>query len=88
VSWTAPHDGGSPITAYAVVPFIAGSAQAAHAFDSARTSQMLAGLTNGTAYTFTVVAINALGAGRPSEPSPPVTPSATATRPSPAHPPL
>ena len=73
VSWTAPEDGGSQITSYAVTPWIAGEAQAAHAFGPSPTSEVVTGLTNGTAYTFTVVAVNAVG------PSPPSSPSAAAT---------
>ncbi|MGO4189781.1 polysaccharide deacetylase family protein, partial [Pseudarthrobacter sp. TAF60_1] len=63
VSWTAPNNGGSPITSYTVTPrtgttnltpvTITGNPPA--------TSTTITGLTNGTAYTFTVTATNAIG---------------------------
>jgi hypothetical protein len=76
VSWTAPlSTGGSPITAYAVTPFIGGVAQSPQTFLSTASSQVVTGLTNGTAYAFSVAAINAGGAGTNSAASSPVTPS-------------
>jgi hypothetical protein len=43
------------------------------------TKHRVAGLTNGTSYTFTVTAFNLAGTSLPSEPSSAVTPSASAT---------
>jgi hypothetical protein len=75
LSWSAPSStGGDPITGYTVTPFIGGVAQLATAFPSAATSQTISGLTNGTAYTFTVTAITNAGMSVPSAPSAPVTP--------------
>ena len=75
VSWTAPaSDGGSAITGYRITPYVGGTAQAAVLTGSAATSFTVAGLTNGTAYTFTVAAVNAAGTGADSVASGPVTP--------------
>ncbi|WP_426574026.1 fibronectin type III domain-containing protein [Aquihabitans sp. McL0605] len=77
LSWTAPAtDGGSPITGYTVTPSIGGTAQAPITFGSTATTQTITGLTNGTAYTFTVAAVNAAGTGSTSSASAPVTPRA------------
>jgi hypothetical protein len=78
VSWTAPSNGGSPITSYTVTPFIAGVAQPATTVTGSppATSTTITGLTNGTAYTFTVKATNAIGTGPPSTASSAVTPTA------------
>ena len=77
VSWTAPANGGSPITSYTVTPFIAGVAQATTAVtgNPPATSATVSGLTNGISYTFTVTATNAVGTGAASAPSAAVTPS-------------
>ena len=81
VTWTAPaSDGGSAITGYRITPYVNGVAQKATLTASSATSQYVGGLTNGTAYTFTVAATNAVGTGGESSPSAAVTPAAAATR--------
>ena len=76
VSWTAPaSDGGSAVTGYAVTPYIGAVAQTPSVFSSTATTQDVTGLTNGTTYTFTVAAINAVGTGSQSDLSNPVTPA-------------
>ncbi|MCU1357537.1 MAG: fibronectin type protein [Acidimicrobiales bacterium] len=82
VSWTAPAgDGGAPITGYVVTPSVGGVAQTPVPFAATSTTQILAGLDNGTAYTFTVAAVNSAGTGSESTASDPVTPVAAATAP-------
>jgi hypothetical protein len=81
VSWTAPSNGGSPITSYTVTPrtgttnltpvTITGNPPA--------TSTTITGLTNGTAYTFTVTATNTVGTSPASAASNSVTPAAATT---------
>ena len=63
----AASNGGSPITSYTVTPFIGSTAQTpvlVTAPRRARARRSL-GLTNGTTYTFTVTATNAIGTGPP-----------------------
>ena len=77
LSWTAPtSNGGSAISGYRITPFIGGVAQTAVITDYPVTNYLVTGLTNGTAYTFTVAAINGVGTGPASSPSAPVTPAA------------
>lgn len=71
VSWSAPSDGGSAILGYTVT-----SSPDNVTCMTATTTCVVTGLTNGTAYTFTVTATNAIGPGASSSPSAPVTPSA------------
>jgi invasion protein IalB len=70
VSFTAPaSDGGSPITSYTVTSSPGGITA------MGSTSPItVTGLTNGTTYTFTVTATNAIGTGPASAPSNAVTP--------------
>jgi hypothetical protein len=72
VDWEPGPDGGSAITGFTVTAAPGGSSVTAAA---TATSATVSGLTNGTAYTFTVVARNAVGDSEPSMPSDPVTPS-------------
>ncbi len=72
VARTAPSsDGGSPITQYTVTSNPDGLVAAV---DGSTLTAEVAGLTNGTAYTFTVVATNVAGTSVPSAPSNSVTP--------------
>ena len=76
LTWTAPSvDGGSPVTSYRITPYIGATAQTPVTTPSAATGFTVTGLTNGTTYTFRVAAINSVGAGANSAPSPPVTPA-------------
>ena len=61
VTWTAPRNGGSPITTYTVTPY-AGSRTLPSTTVSG-TSAKIGGLHNGVSYRFRVVAHNALGRG-------------------------
>jgi hypothetical protein len=70
VTWTAPSNGGSPITSYAVIS----SADNITDVAGTATSATVTGLTNGTSYTFTVQAYNAVGYSALSAPSNAVTP--------------
>jgi trimeric autotransporter adhesin len=77
VTFTAPgSNGGSPITGYTVTSIPSG-------FLSTSTASPITvtGLTNGTAYTFTVTATNAIGTSLASSASNSVTPSAPSTVP-------
>ena len=76
VSFVAPaSNGGAAITSYTVTPYVNGVAQPPTT--GASSPVTVTGLTNGTTYTFSVSAINGVGAGVPSAPSNPVTPSVT-----------
>ena len=77
VSWTTPaSDGGSPITSYTVTALIGGIPTAITAVvPGSAHSAFVTGLSNGTAYTFTVHATNAIGNGPESAASNSVTPT-------------
>ncbi len=72
LSWTAPaSNGGSAITGYTVTSTPGGLTAT-----TAGTSASVTGLTNGTAYTFTVTATNTAGTSAASAASATVTPTA------------
>jgi hypothetical protein len=77
VSWSAPASGG-PVASYKVTPYIGAAAQTSTTITGSPlpTSAKITGLTTGTAYTFTVTAVNANGAGPASAHSNSVTPQA------------
>ena len=77
MSWTAPADGGSPITKYTVTPYVGATAQTPTVVtgNPPATTTTVTGLVNNTTYTFTVSATNANGTSPPSVASNPVTPA-------------
>jgi hypothetical protein len=79
VSWTAPPAGGSAVTGYKITATAAGATAPAASVTalSSATTASLTGLTNGTAYTVSVVATSAAGDGAPGTTT--VTPNATET---------
>ena len=80
LTWTAPtSNGSSTVTGYVVTPYLGSTAQSPQTFASTATTQDISGLTAGTAYTFTVAAVNAAGTGAPSARSTAATPNASPT---------
>ena len=80
MSWTAPSsNGGSAITGYTVTPYIGSTAQTPKTVTGSPlpTSTTVTGLTNGSAYTFTVKATNNIGTGPESTGSSQVAPEDT-----------
>jgi len=74
VGWSAPSsDGGLPISGYQVQ---ISPAAPGGTVQVTGTTAAVSGLSNGTAYTFRVSAVNAVGTGPASAPSAPVTPTA------------
>ncbi|MBI2710491.1 MAG: CocE/NonD family hydrolase [Actinobacteria bacterium] len=77
VSWWPPSGNASPVTGYVVTPYAGGAAQAPRTFTTPANAVTVTGLTNGTPYTFSVAAVNAVGTGPASAPTAPVTPMVT-----------
>jgi hypothetical protein len=61
LSWDPPAVEPAPITGYVVTPWAGTTALAPVVFSSTATTQIVGGLRNGVAHTFTVAAVNALG---------------------------
>lgn len=70
LTWTAPADGGSPITDYVVQYKLSSSGTWLTFTDgvSATTGAVVTGLTNASAYDFRVAAKNVIDTGLPSDP--------------------
>ena len=78
VSWGAPENTGTgSLSSYTVTPYIGTEAQTPVEVPSSKTSAIVTGLANGTAYTFQVSATNSVGTGPASSPSVAVTPQST-----------
>jgi Fibronectin type III domain len=73
LSWTAPPDGGAPITGYVI-----GGGGTCTPSPATATTCVVSGLTNGVPVSFTVAAVNSAGTG-PAATSPTVTPVAPTT---------
>ncbi|MDR3662087.1 MAG: DUF4082 domain-containing protein, partial [Mycobacterium sp.] len=69
VTWGAPANGGAPISSYTITPYVGSTAQSTTTISGSppATGTTITGLTNGTSYTFTVTATNAVGTGPASE---------------------
>jgi hypothetical protein len=75
VTWSAPTDNGTAaVTGYRVTTYAGGAVVKTDTLVGQATTAAIGGLTNGTAYTFTVAAINAVGRSAESPASAPVTP--------------
>ncbi|MEK7292644.1 MAG: fibronectin type III domain-containing protein, partial [Actinomycetota bacterium] len=82
LTWTAPNNGGSAITDYVVESSPDSTTWTVFADGtSATAAATVTGLTNGTAYTFRVSAINVAGTGAVSTASSAVTPAAAPSAP-------
>ncbi len=75
LSWSAPYDGGSAISGYTITETQPSQGAVACAVTAA-THCRVSGLTNGTGYSFTVHANNAIGPGPESDASAVVVPGA------------
>ncbi len=85
LTWTVPANNGSPITGYTVTE-VTGDSVGAHPTCSVSppatgNTCIVSGLTNGTTYTFTILATNVAGPGSPSAVSNSVVPSTVPSKP-------
>lgn len=69
VSWTKGSDGGSPLTSQVIHAYASGVKVGSVTVSASATSARISGLSIGTAYRFTVVAVNAIGSSPESSPS-------------------
>ncbi len=79
VGWTPESANGADQTrGYTIIPYVGSVAQTpVQVSDGSATSTVITGLTNGTAYTSTVAAVNEIGTGPASDPTAAVVPADT-----------
>jgi hypothetical protein len=76
VGWTpSSFDAGTPTGSFKLTAYVGASPVATLTVSAPATTAIFKGLTNGTTYTFTVIAINVIGPSPESAPSNPVTPT-------------
>jgi hypothetical protein len=76
VGWTpSTFDPGTPTTSYKLTAYVGASPVATLTVTAPATAAIFKGLTNGTTYTFTLIAINVFGPSPESAPSNAVTPT-------------
>jgi len=74
VIWNVPaQNGGTPITGYVVQPFRGSNVEPKITYNSTATTQLVKGLPVGRTYQFQISATNALGTGKPSQKTAPIT---------------
>ena len=82
LSWPPQtSDGGAGVTDYVITPYIGATVGTPKVVDFNQNTTTMAGLTNGTAYTFTIAAENALGISPASPHSAAATPGVPANAP-------
>jgi Fibronectin type III domain len=74
LDWSAPTAGTSGLRGYLITVYLGGSKVATEFEPPAATEAIVGGLTNGTAYVFTITAFNRIGASPASLPSPAIAP--------------
>ena len=77
LTWDAAAGNGSPVTGYTITSSPGGIAKTV---DGNATTGTVTSLTNGTSYTFTVVATNAIGDSAALDPSNEVVPAGPPSR--------
>lgn len=78
VSWTKGNDGGSPLTSQVITVYSGTTVVKTVTVPASTTSSSIAGLYNGTYYTFSVKAVNSIGISPESAKSAAITPIAKA----------
>jgi hypothetical protein len=76
LTWSAPNDGGSPISTYTVTTYANSAVVSVKTVPATSTATTVTGLTNGTGYNFSVSATNGIGHGPESTLSNTVSPTA------------
>jgi len=85
VTWVPPDTGTADLTGYTLTASTAGAVVSTTSEPATATQATITGLTDGTPYTFTIAAENAVGTGVASPPSAPAVPLPATAPMAPAH---